>query len=82
LLFGSQRVQETVATGGFGDDLGARINELFWIRFERQAFHLLGFEEADGVIHFRLLAFAELGPEPAELAEKTPSSSGAALRPP
>jgi hypothetical protein len=35
----------------------------------RQAFHLLRFEKADGVVHLRLLAFAAFGLELAELAE-------------
>ena len=56
-----QAVLEAVAAGGFGGGFGARINEL--------SLHFLRFEEADGVVHFGLLAFAALGLEFPELAE-------------
>jgi hypothetical protein len=72
-FFGQQSVVEAVAAGGFEGDFDARINELpflrGWLWFVGQAFHLLGFEEADGIIDFGFAEGAALGLEFAELAE-------------
>ena len=50
-------------------DFGVRINETKFGGVERQALHLLGFEETDGIVHFEFAAFAALGLELFELAE-------------
>src|ERR1035438_8017106 len=68
-FFGQQGVCEAVAACGFGGDFGARINELSSLRLEWQAFHLTGFEKANGVVHFGLVTFAALGLEFSELAK-------------
>jgi hypothetical protein len=65
--FSANRVLQAVAAAGFGGDFGARINGPNW-----QAFYLLRFEKADGVVHFGFLAFAALGLEFSELAERLP----------
>jgi hypothetical protein len=71
---------EAVAAGGFAGDFGARINEPIFAGVEGQAFHLLCFAQADGVVHFGLAVFAAFGLEFFELAESVDAGADAALR--